>query len=291
MSRGSTGPGSLRVLDEADLPEFINLLRGDPLANLFVASRVASLGLSPERLGCAVYGYHVAGELVAACHVGANLVPVGQAPAAIDAFAQAIGARRRISSIMGSAPAVLRLHQGLVDRWGDGWKRPREVRPRQPLMVIDHDPVIAGDPRVRRIEPGDQEPYLAAAIAMYTEEVGVSPLDGSGGYQRYVRTLIQLGHAMGAIVRGAPDGRPDRVWFKSDIGSAWLGYCQVQGVWLAPDLRGRGLSVAAMAQVVRLCRERYPVVSLYVNDYNVRARRLYERIGFQTVGELATVLY
>ena len=35
----------------------------------------------------------------------------------------------------------------------------------------------------------------------------------------------------------------------------------------------------------------FDLVSLYVNDYNVRARRLYERIGFRTVGELATVLY
>ena len=46
-----------------------------------------------------------------------------------------------------------------------------------------------------------------------------------------------------------------------------------------------------MAQVVRLCRQRYPVVSLYVNDYNTRARRLYQGLGFRTVGELATVLY
>ena len=46
-----------------------------------------------------------------------------------------------------------------------------------------------------------------------------------------------------------------------------------------------------MSQVVRLCRQQFPVVSLYVNDYNTRARRLYEGLGFATVGELATVLY
>lgn len=101
--------------------------------------------------------------------------------------------------------------------------------------------------------------------------------------------LIQMGHAMGAVHRGT--GRASRVWFKSDIGSAWSGYCQVQGVWISPELRGRRLSIPAMAQVVRLCRQRYPVVSLYVNDYNTRARRLYQGLGFRTVGELATVLY
>lgn len=262
----------------------MQLLRQDPLTNLFVASRVATFGLAPELLGCAVYGYHVDGELVAACHVGANLVPIGGRAEALDVFAQSIGPRRQVASIMGSARAVLPLHQALVDRWGDSWRQARDVRPRQPLMSIEADPVVAGDPRVHRIASADYEPYLAAAIAMYTEEVGITPLDSSGSYQRYVQMLIQMGRAMGALHGG-------RVWFKSDIGSAWARYCQVQGVWVAPELRGRRLSIAAMAQVVRLCREHFPVVSLYVNDYNTRARRLYEGLGFRTVGELATVLY
>lgn len=288
-STRQSGAGTLRVLDQADLPELTALLRKDPVTNLFVASRVASLGLTPQRLGCAIYGYHVDGELVAACHVGANLVPIEADREAVEAFVQAIGPRRRISSIMGPAAVVQQLHQGLTDRWGNSWGRARDVRPHQPLMVIDHDPQIQGDPRVRRIELEDYEPYLAAAVAMYTEEVGVTPLDGGGGYQRYVRLLIQMGHAMGAVGKSA--GTPARVWFKSDIGSAWSGYCQVQGVWLSPELRGRRLSVGAMSQVVRLCRQQFPVVSLYVNDYNTRARRLYERLGFDTMGELATVLY
>ena len=103
---------------------------------------------------------------------------------------------------------------------------------------------------------------------------------------------MQLGRAIGGVVP-ADDARrqPERVWFKSDIGSVWRHYCQVQGVWLDPQLRGRGLSIPAMAQVVVLCQQQYPVVSLYVNDFNTRARRLYTEIGFDTVGELATVLY
>lgn len=288
-STRQSGSGTLRVLDQADLPELTALFRRDPVTNLFVASRVASLGLAPERLGCAIYGYQVAGELVAACHVGANLVPIGSDRDAIEAFVQAIGPRRRVSSIMGPATVVQQLHQGLTQRWGSSWGRARDVRPHQPLMVIDHDPDIEGDRRVRQIGLEDFEPYLAAAVAMYTEEVGVTPLDGSGGYQRYVRFLIQMGHAMGAVHKAA--GKAARVWFKSDVGSAWSGYCQVQGVWLSPELRGRRLSLPAMSQVVRICRLRYPVVSLYVNDYNTRARRLYESLGFRTVGELATVLY
>jgi predicted GNAT family acetyltransferase len=32
-------------------------------------------------------------------------------------------------------------------------------------------------------------------------------------------------------------------------------------------------------------------VSLYVNDYNTAARRVYDRVGFHDVGLLATVLF
>ncbi|MDQ1715417.1 MAG: uncharacterized protein QOC60_1362, partial [Frankiaceae bacterium] len=46
------------------------------------------------------------------------------------------------------------------------------------------------------------------------------------------------------------------------------------------------------AAVVALARASIaPVVSLYVNDYNVAARRAYARIGMEEVGELASILF
>lgn len=151
-------------------------------------------------------------------------------------------------------------------------------------MVIDHAPLVEPDPRVRMIRPDDFRGYFDAAVRMYTEEVGVSPLDPSGSYASHVRRTISQGRAFG-IVSG------DRVLFKSDAGCVQGNTCQVQGVWLDESLRGRGLSGPAMAAVVELCRPRWGVVSLYVNDFNTRARRLYETVGFETVGEFATVLY
>ena len=67
--------------------------------------------------------------------------------------------------------------------------------------------------------------------------------------------------------------------------------CQVQGVWLDPSLRGRGLAAPAMAAAVRLARTVAPTVSLYVNDFNLPARATYARVGFRDIGEFATVHY
>jgi RimJ/RimL family protein N-acetyltransferase len=46
-----------------------------------------------------------------------------------------------------------------------------------------------------------------------------------------------------------------------------------------------------MAAVIRDALRRIaPSVSLYVNDYNAPARRVYERCGMRRVGTFATVL-
>jgi hypothetical protein len=47
-----------------------------------------------------------------------------------------------------------------------------------------------------------------------------------------------------------------------------------------------------MAAVTRDALHRVaPTVSLYVNDYNAPARRVYARCGFTSAGEFATVLF
>jgi predicted GNAT family acetyltransferase len=128
---------------------------------------------------------------------------------------------------------------------------------------------------------------LPAAIAMFTEEVGVSPTSGDGGilYRARVAELIAEGRAFALIEDG-------RVLFKAEIGSATAQACQIQGVWVEPSLRGQGLGTRGTAAVVHHALDAVsPVVSLYVNDYNLPARRAYERVGFATVGTFTSVLF
>jgi predicted GNAT family acetyltransferase len=58
-----------------------------------------------------------------------------------------------------------------------------------------------------------------------------------------------------------------------------------------PSFRGLGLSAGYMAAVVLLAQQLAPVTSLYVNDYNARARATYGRVGFHQAGTFATVLF
>ena len=68
--------------------------------------------------------------------------------------------------------------------------------------------------------------------------------------------------------------------------------CQVQGVWVDPELRGHGFGTAGTAAVASLAlAEIAPVVSLYVNGFNVAARVAYERVGFVQEGTFASILF
>jgi len=275
---------SLRLLNDRDLGDVLELCDRDPVVNVFVSSRVREAGLDPVRLGGQMWGYLPGGRLTSACYAGANLVPVAASQAAATAFAgRARMQGRRCSSIVGPAEAVAQMW----DLLRPYWSTPREIRDTQPVMAISGPPHTAPDPQLRRVRPDELDVLLPASIAMFTEEVGVSPLgpDGGAAYRARVAELIALGRAFARIEDG-------QVMFKAEIGAVTPYACQVQGVWVRPGLRGRGLAVAGMAALVQeALRSVAPVVSLYVNDFNAPARAVYRKVGFTELATLASVLF
>ncbi len=273
-----------RLLDRRDTDEVLDLLDRDPVPDVFVTSRVLAAGLTESRLGAQVWGWGERGRLEALCYSGANLVPVQAGPEAVRAFAERARRQgRRCSSLVGEARAVQHLWQLLRPHWGPE----RVVRVSQPLLALSGPPVVAPDPAVRRVRRDEVDVLLPACVAMFHEEIGVSPLLGDGGvlYRARVTELAASGRAYARIEDG-------QVLFKAEIGAATPSVCQVQGVWVHPSARGRGLSVAGTAAVAVLAQEQVaPVVSLYVNDFNEPARRAYARVGFRQVGEFTSVLF
>ena len=274
-----------RVLGAADRDAALGVCARDPVANAFVASRLLEQrAFTPS--GGEVWGYVERGDLVSLCWAGANLVPVEATPAALDVFAaRARRIGRRCSSILGPADAVL----GLWERLERPWWPAREVRADQPLLALDDTPLVPPDPLVRRARPGETDLVVPASAAMFQEEIGFSPIgrDGGASYRASVSQLVLAGRTFVRIDPDVPD-----VVFKADLASVTPSVAQIQGVWLAPRLRGQGRSAAAMAAVCAATRaEIAPVVSLYVNAYNAPALASYRRVGFRQVGTFATVLF
>jgi predicted GNAT family acetyltransferase len=262
----------------------LELLSRDPVTNVFADYRTRITQLDPRWLGGEMWGYVEDGRLVSACHSAANLVPVEAVPEAINAFAgRAIAQRRRCSTIVGPARAV----NGLWEQLQGHWTRPRELRWNQPHMETSQPPLVEPDPLVRRTATADLKALYPACVAMYTEEVGVSPESGGGAqmYRARVAQLISRGWSFARIERG-------RVVFKAEVAAATPYACQIQGVYVDPSRRGEGLATSGMAAVVAAAlRDVAPVVSLYVNEHNTPARRAYEAVGFRQTGVFSTIMF
>lgn len=273
----------VRSLGRGDLDAVRALLNRQPLVDMFVRYRVDSTRLDRQWFGAELWGYFEDGELVSLLHVGANVVPAQATPAAIAAFAERlITHRHRPSSLVGPASAVLPLWDAVAPLWGPA----RSPRPVQPFLTLQRDSTIQLDPRVKPVTIDQVDLVYPACVAMFTEEVGVDPesVGGSNGYRGRVAQLVSMGWSWAIIEAG-------QVVFKAEVGAATDAGCQLQGVWVHPDLRGQGLAAPAMASVVRQVRRAVaPAVTLYVNDHNHAARRVYERVGFRQSDTFASIL-
>ncbi len=268
------------VRDVRDMAAVRQVLDDDPVASCMVASRVAEHGVAPSGIGGELWTRRRANE--ALCFAGANLIPLRGGHTDLNAFAdKAMSQARRCSSLVGRAELVLPMWERLEHVWGPA----RDVRAHQPLMALSSAPACEIDPAVRPVRMDELDAYLVAAIDMFIGEVGIDPRGGDGGrgYRRRVAGLIAAGRAWARFEHG-------QVVFKAEVGSQSPAVGQIQGVWVHPEWRGRGIGTAGTATLTGAIVGSGRIASLYVNSFNAVARATYTRIGFSEVGTFATVL-
>ncbi len=266
----------IRRLTDADAVAVDMLLQRDPVANNFLISKFGQ-----QRIGVADTMGAFDEGLRALVYLGGNVVPAGED---VDAVAQlgALAARRprRTAAIVGLVSNVRPFWAEVLGAWGPA----REERFDQPLLEAIAPPDVAADPRVRPARIEELDLLFGPSVAMFTEEVGVSPLLGSteAAYRSRLSWLVRQGRVLCCTDSAG-------VLFKAEVTSITGQACQIQGVWVRPDARGSGVASAAMVAVVEQARRDAPRVSLYVNHYNGAARSAYRHAGFRQVGTMASV--
>ncbi len=278
-----------QVLDahEVDLDEIDRFCSSHGVETALMAEHVHAMRYNPnlrDFLLCVLDEEE--GNIAGVCWIGGNIVPVAVPEAALGLLVREIRRRgRRYTSIVGPTQQVRALWRII----GSAFGRARDIRECQPHLEINTRPAINPDPLVTPTPNADFDLLFPAAVAMFTEEVGYSPLASGGGYERRVRSLVSEGRSLSRIVHTR---RGREVVFKADLGTVGFGVTQVQGVWVNPRYRGRGISAPAMAAVVNYAHHHFaPTVSLYVNDYNTAALATYARVGFVRTGTFATILF
>ena len=275
----------IRALDAHSIDLVRNLIEQDPVRHCFLAARLEQTKQSRFRPSYPdLLGYFDDGNLKSVLMTGATIVPVNTSLIARQEFATVLNrSGRRSSSIVGPAEEVLDLWSRVSATWGPA----REVRSNQPVLSMRSNSSVEIDHDVRYSNLSDLEDLVPACIAMFTEEVGISPTINGGG-NAYRNRISELVSSRRSFVKYLGS----ELVFKAEIGTVGAGVAQIQGVWVKPEYRGKGISVSAMAAVVKLVlADVAPVVSLYVNDYNEVALKTYRSVGFEQVDTFATVLF
>lgn len=275
---------AIRVLGDADSAALRALISLDPIANIFMDAQLDVTGSArPGMGGSLILGRFDGSLLVSACWVGANIVPINITAEDAEEFGRAVKSlNRTFASCFGPAEAVMGMWGVLVE----GQQRAFSVRPNQPLMTLSGAPAIEPAPGLRPSHPGEYDIVLPACAQMFEEELGYSPLTNGGSFYRSrVRSLIASGHSLIDLDRSGA------ITFKAELGTVTSRATQIQGVWMSPGQRGMGKAAEYMAAVAHYALGLAPTTSLYVNDYNAPAIATYTKVGFEEVGEFATILF
>jgi predicted GNAT family acetyltransferase len=276
---------SIRAIDVNSLGQLQEIISRDPIRHCLVASRIDAGARGIFRPTYPdILGYFDDGYLKSAVLVGANVVPINTSQVARKEIAEMLrNSGRRSSSIVGPAQEALDLWSLLQSSWGNA----REIRKSQPVLATRERSHVPVDDLVRYSSLADLDILMPACIAMFTEEVGVSPLIG-GSSATYRNRISDLVLQRRSFIRTAGD----EVIFKAEVGTVGANVAQIQGVWVNPKYRGNGIAIPAMAAVMRYVLDDIaPTASLYVNDFNEAALATYFGAGFEQVDTFASILF
>ena len=148
-------------------------------------------------------------------------------------------------------------------------------------MTVPPSPTSAASAFVIRPLATDDEARVCAEIMSTTEPW----LTFGRSFQQSLEILRDPAREV-YVALDAPEGVASGVGGFAILvmGGAFVGYIQslaVRDAW-----RGRGLGTALIAFAERRILRETPNVFICVSSFNPGARRLYERLGYQVVGEL-----
>ncbi len=216
---------------------------------------------------------------------GPLVVPWAPDTRDLDALAKALRPHLPwIQLMVGPQDQVARLQEQL----GSRLPPVRTLRAEQPHYALDRTSVApepSDPPPLRRARADELELMVRAGAAMHLEEVGFDPmLVDPAGYRERVLALIRRGR----LYVWMEDGH---VAFKAECSSVTPEAVQLQGVWTDPALRRQGRATVAMATLCHQLFSDTEWITLFVNDFNETAIRVYERTGFKRIGSMRTVLF
>lgn len=119
---------------------------------------------------------------------------------------------------------------------------------------------------------------------MMLEDLGFDPREKPENWHQTVERRIKERRCLIGL-------NGNQIVFVLDIGTMSGRGCQVGGTYVPPEFRGQGISSIGMTILTHKLLNRFPAVTLHVNEANTPAVRCYERSGFQRAAPFRFTIY
>ena len=194
---------------------------------------------------------------------------------AIQVFAALARCHDATHLLMGEHKAVERFWR----YYAPEGESPRMMCPIVFLKRTEPFPEQSDVPALRPATREDLEHVVQAQAAMAFEISGVDPLkkDPAGFRERYLRRIEKK--RVWVLIED------DRLVFKADVIADTPHASYIEGVYVTPGERGKGLGRRSLIGLSRILMERSKAIYLFVENQNLRTKSFYLNLGFSVAGQ------
>lgn len=283
MSEQDTS-GSLIVVPLAagEELEALAFLAERPLHTVIMSGFIRDNGLiSPLHRGVFYACRNASGRIEGIALIGHLVLVEARSDAVLAMFAQVARSCPTAHTMVGEQATIERFWVHVI---GFG------VTPRlicREYLFERHDPpaateTIAG---LRLATSADLDLIIPVHAAMAFDESGVNPLKADpAGFRQRCAQRIEKGRVW-VWTEG------DRLIFKADVIADTPEVSYLEGIYVSPEDRGKGLGLRCLSQLTRDLLRRTKCVCLLANERHQTAIRVYQRAGFRRLDCYDTVFW
>lgn len=265
----------VKPLPNGDEASVLSALSTPSLTNVIMSGFIRDNGLvSPLNRGCFYACHNERNELTGIALIGHTMLFEAFDEGAIQAFAALARENSSNHLLMGEHNAVQQFWNNYAPSGGS----PRLIHPvlvmkRRDAQKNHH--LVEG---LRLATRNDLDAVLRAQAAMVFETSGVHPLtkDPAGFRERYLRR-IEKNRVWVLIKQG-------QLIFKVDVTSESSEVAYLEGVYVSPEERGKGLGRLCVQAIGNILLQRKQAIYLFVAQENTRLQSFYFDLGFSVAG-------
>lgn len=279
-SRTTEAPLSVQPLAVEDEAEVLQFLSERPTHTVFIRGFIKDNGLVSDLNRGKFYACRDGkGRLLGVALLGHITLVETHTDAALKAFADYARGGPSIYMILGEQRKV----ESFWNSYSESGCEPRQQR-REILFVQQcPPPIFEPCPELRLATPDDLHILLPIYGEMHKQESGVNPLevDAEGFSQRWLRRIEQ--NQVWVWIEG------EKLIFNADVMCATPECIYLEGIYVAPEMRGKGNGLRCMSQLSHILLARTGSLCLLSDDKNLLANKFFRNAGYVMTSYYKTI--